>query len=167
MLRKSILAVLFIALLLMFNACKDEIATPNTQMSEQQSVQKSLASVQGSLVSVNRIRLNDDGLFEVKVVTPLGAMIKFEYFESTGQVREIQGLTGPFEYDLDPGNGLMLYQNVRVIVLNAKQGDIISWKLQKDESDNKWEYRFFISATDGNWELRINAVNGQISRIKK
>ena len=49
-------------------------------------------------------------------------MIKFEYFEMTGNIREIHGLTGPFDYNLDPGNGLMLYQDIRVIALNAKFG---------------------------------------------
>ena len=167
MLKRSFLLVPFLVLLLMFTACKDEVTAPTNQMSEQQSVQKSLSSVQSNLVSVNRIKSNDDGLWEVKVVTPSGALIKFEYFESTSQIREIHGLTSPFEYDLNPGNDLLLYQNIRVIVLNAKSGNITSWKLEKDESDNRWEYRFFITATDGNWELRIHAVNGEVLRLKQ
>jgi hypothetical protein len=116
---------------------------------------------------VNRIKSNDDGLWEVKVLTSSGALIKFEYFEMTGNIREIHGLTGPFDYNLDPGNGLMLYQDIRVIALNAKSGDITSWKLEKDESDNRWEYRFFITADDANWELRISAVDGQVLRIRQ
>lgn len=85
----------------------------------------------------------------------------------TNQIREIHGLTGPFEYDLNPGNNLLLYQDIRIIALNAKSGSITSWKLEKDESDNRWEYRFFITANDGNWELRISAVDGQVLRIRQ
>lgn len=166
MLKRSILLVPFLVSLFVFTACKDEVTAPANQMREQQSVQKSLSSVQSSLVSVNRIITNDDGLWEVKVVTSSGAMIKFEYYETTGQMREIHGLTGPFDYDLDPGNELLLYQDVRAIALSAKSGNITSWKLEKDESNIRWEYRFFITATDGNWELRVHAQTGQILRIK-
>jgi hypothetical protein len=167
MLKRSYLLVLLVTSVFALSACKDEVTAPTGQMSEQQSVQKSLSSVQSNLISVNRIKSNDDGLWEVKVITPSGAFIKFEYFESTSQIREIHGLTGPFDYDLNPGNDLLFYQDVRVIALNAKSGNITSWKLEKDESDNRWEYRFFITANDGNWELRINALNGQILRIKQ
>jgi uncharacterized membrane protein YkoI len=85
----------------------------------------------------------------------------------TGNIREIHGLTGPFDYSLDPGNGLMSYQDIRAIALNAKSGNIASWKFEKDESDNRWEYRFFITAGNGNWELRISAVDGQVLRIRQ
>ena len=167
MLKRSFLLVPFLVSLLVITACKDEVTVPTNQMSEQQSVQKSISSVQSSLVSVNRIITNDDKLWEVKVVTPFGAMIKFEYFENTGQIREIHGLIGPFDYDLDPGNELLLYQDVRAIALNAKSGNITSWKLEKDESNIRWEYRFFITATDSNWELRMSAVDGQVLRMKQ
>lgn len=167
MLKRSALSLSFLLLSIVFAACKSEVTAPSNQMSEQQSIQKALSSVKSNLVSATRIKSNDDDLWEVKVRTAGGALIKFEYFEMTGSIREIHGLSGPFNYDLDPGNNLVLYQDIRVIALDAKSGDITSWKLGKDESDNRWEYRFFITANDGNWELRINAENGQVTRIKE
>lgn len=167
MLKSKIFSIAAILILLVFSACKEEVNSPSAQMNEQMAVQKSLASVQGSLTSVTKIKSNDDDLWEVKVTTSTGALIKFEYFENTGLIREIHGMSGPFDYDLDPGNGLLLYQDIRVIALNTKSGNITSWKLEKDESDNRWEYRFFITANDGNWELRIDASNGQVLRIKQ
>lgn len=166
MLKSKIFSIAAILILLVFSACKEEVNSPSAQMNEQMAVQKSLTAVQGSITSVTKIRSNDDNLWEVKVTTSAGAVIKFEYFENTGVIREIHGMSGPFDYNLDPGNGLMLYQDVRAIALNAKDGNITSWKLEKDESDNRWEYRFFITASDGNWELRIHAQTGQILRIK-
>ncbi len=167
MLKERFLFAMLITVSFLLSACKSEINQPQPIMDDKQAVQKTLNSVQGSVVSVFRIKTNDTGVWEVKIMTSSGALIKFEYYEFTGNVREIHGLTGPFDYNLDPGNGLMLYQDVRAIALNAKPGNITSWKLEKDESDNRWEYRFFISANDGNWELRINAVTGQILRIKQ
>ncbi len=167
MLIQRILLMPFLAILIVFTACKDEVNVVPNQMSEQQAVQKSLSSVQGSLVSVNNIKINSDDLWEVKILTSSGALIKFEYFHNTSQIREIHGLSGPFDYDLDPGNDLMLYQDIRVVALNAKFGNITSWKLEKDESDNRWEYRFFLTVNDGNWEIRIHAETGQVLRIKQ
>lgn len=167
MLKRNFLFEAIAAVSLLVTACKNEINEPSPQMSNNQAVQKSLSSVQSNLVSVNRIKSNDDGLWEVKVLTSSGALIKFEYFEMTGNIREIHGLSGPFDYNLDPGNGLMLYQDVRVIALNAKSGNITSWKLEKDESDNRWEYRFFIIENDGNWKVRIHASNGQVLRVRQ
>lgn len=167
MFKKVFLLAIFFVIPILIIGCKNEISAPLTSMSETQAVQKTLLSVQSNLVSVQRIKTNDNGIWEVKVITASGALIKFEYFESNGQIREIHGLTGPFDYNLDPGNGLMLYQDVRAIALNAKAGNITSWKLEKDESDNRWEYRFFITASDGKWELRINAETGQILRIRQ
>lgn len=167
MLKERFLFAMLITVSFLLSACKSEINQPQEVMDDKQAIQKTMNSVQGSLVSVNRIKVNQYGIVEVKVITTSGALIKFEYFEFTGNIREIHGLTGPFDYNLDPGNGLMLYQDVRVIALTAKPGSITSWKLEKDESDNRWEYRFFISANDGNWELRINAATGKILRIKQ
>ena len=167
MIKRSFLPIFVIAVSLLVSASKNEVNEPTSQMSDNQAVQKSIASVPSNLVSINRIKSNDDNLWEVKVLTPSGALIKFEYFEVTGNIREIHGLTGPFDYNLDPGNGLMLYQDIRVIALNAKSGSITSWKLERDESDNRWEYRFFITANDGNWELRIHAQTGQMLRIRQ
>ncbi|MBK7501212.1 MAG: PepSY domain-containing protein [Ignavibacteriales bacterium] len=48
------------------------------------------------------------------------------------------------------------------IALGAVNGNIIEWKLEKDLSDNMWQYRFEI----GTAEVRINAANGNIVRIK-
>lgn len=167
MLRKVFLSAVFFAIPIFLIGCKNEVSAPAPSMNESQAVQKTLSSVESNLVSIQRIKTDDNGIWEVKVMTASGALIKFEYFESNGQLREIHGLTGPFDYNLDPGNGLMLYQDVRTIALNAKAGSITSWKLEKDESDNRWEYRFFITATDGKWELRIHAETGQILRIRQ
>ena len=53
-----------------------------------------------------------------------------------------------------------------VAALNAVDGNILEWKLEKDESDNNWQYRFEIESAGNNFEVRINAVTGTILRIK-
>lgn len=65
MLKRIVLLVPFLMSLLILSACKDEVSAPAGQASEQQSVQKALSSVKSNLVSVQRVKSNDDGLWEV------------------------------------------------------------------------------------------------------
>jgi uncharacterized membrane protein YkoI len=58
---------------------------------------------------------------------------------------------------------LIDYSNAKAVALAARNGVITEWKLEKDESDNRWEYRFFISPE---WEIRIDATTGVVLRIK-
>ena len=76
---------------------------------------------------------------------------------------EIKGTSPSFEYEVQPGMNLIDYSSAKVVALSAKNGVILEWKLEKDESDNRWKYRFFISPE---WEIRIDATTGVVLRIK-
>lgn len=75
----------------------------------------------------------------------------------------MKGTSPSFDYEVQPGMNLINYSTAKTIALNVKNGDIIDWKLEKDESDNRWEYRFLISLE---WEIRIDAATGVVLRIK-
>jgi uncharacterized membrane protein YkoI len=85
---------------------------------------------------------------------------------SNGAIREIQGLTPSFDYEIVPEMGLINYSVAKSIALNAKSGTVTFWKLQQDESDNMWQYRFDILSGGTEWEVRINAANGTVVRVK-
>lgn len=156
-------------LLLVFTAqaCKDNSTDPSTSLQTEQSlIQKSTSMSGGTVVQSRKF---DDGSqkFEVKVDMPgNGGIVKFEYHMSNGAIREIQGLTASFEYEITPEMGLINYSVAKSIALNAKSGTVTFWKLQKDESDNMWQYRFDIISGGIEWEIRINAVNGTVVRVK-
>ena len=163
-----IIAVLTIILIVFTaQACKDNVSDPsNSSQSEQSLIQKSVAMSGGTPVDSRKF---DDGSpkFEVKVDMPGdGGIVKFEYHMSNGAIREIQGLTPSFDYEIVPEMGLINYSSAKSIALNAKSGTVTFWKLQKDESDNMWQYRFDILSGGNEWEIRINAANGTIVRVK-
>ena len=91
-----------------------------------------------------------------------GGIVKFEYQLNSNELREVKGLSSSFEYEIEPGNGLINYSSAKSIALGAVIGSISEWKLEKDVSDNNWQYRFQI----GSSEVRINAINGNIIRVK-
>ena len=91
-----------------------------------------------------------------------GGIVKFEYQLNSNELREVKGLSSSFDYEIEPGNGLINYSSAKSVAFGVVNGSIIEWKLERDESDNNWQYRFYIS----NSEVRINATNGNILRIK-
>jgi uncharacterized membrane protein YkoI len=161
----AVLTVLFLVFTAL--ACKDNSTDPSTSLQTEQSlIQKSTSMSGGTFVESRKF---DDGSqkFEVKVDMPGdGGIVKFEYHMLNGAIREIQGLTPSFEYEITPEMGLINYSVVKSIALNAKSGTVTFWKLQKDESDNMWQYRFDILSGGTEWEIRINAANGTVVRVK-
>lgn len=159
------LAILF--LVFTAQACKDNSTDPsNSLQSEQSLIQKSTSMSGGVPIDSRRF---DDGSpkFEVKVDMPGdGGIVKFEYHFSNSALREIQGLTPSFDYEIVPEMGLINYSTAKAIALDAKNGQVTFWKLQKDESDNNWQYRFDILSAGTEWEVRISAVNGNVLRVK-
>jgi uncharacterized membrane protein YkoI len=161
----AVLAILF--LVFTAQACKDNSTDPsNTLQSEQSLVKKSTSMSGGTFIESGKF---DDGSpkFEVKIDMPGdGGIVKFEYQMSNGEIREIQGLTPSFDYEIVPEMGLINYSAARSIALIAKSGTVTFWKLQKDESDNMWQYRFDIHSGRTDWEVRISASNGNVLRVK-
>lgn len=161
----AVLAILFVVFL--SQACQDNSTEPSSSfLTEQSLIQKSALMSGGTPVDSRKY---DDGSskFEVKVDMPGdGGIVKFEYHMYNGAIREIQGMTPSFEYEIKMETGLINYSVAKSIALNAKSGTVIFWKLQKDESDNNWQYRFDIVSDGTEWEVRIDATNGNVLRIK-
>lgn len=161
----TVLTILFFVVTA--QACKDASSDPSISIqSEESLIQKSTSMSGGTPVESRRF---DDGSskFEVKVDMPGdGGIVKFEYYFSNGALREIQGLSPSFEYEIKPEMGLLNYSVAKSISLNAKNGTITFWKLQKDESDSNWHYRFDVLSGGIKWEIRINASTGNVLRIK-
>lgn len=168
---RATLTAIIISAAFVFSACQDNASTsPNLVGSDQTTVIQKTSNMtksngQVSVVSANQI--NGGAHWEVKVDMPGdGGIVKFEYFVSNNQLKEIKGLTPTFNYEVEPENGLIKYSSAKQIALSAVNGNITEWKLEFDLSDNMWQYRFNILSSGSKWEVRINATNGNVVRIK-
>jgi uncharacterized membrane protein YkoI len=164
---KTVLTTALISIMFVFPACNDDASTSAVSSGSDQTTvllktnNMTKSNGQVSVVSANQI--NNGAHWEIKVDMPGdGGIVKFEYFVSNNQLKEIKGLSPSFNYEVEPENGLINYSAAKQTALNAVNGSIIEWKLEFDISDNMWQYRFQI----GNSEVRINAQNGNIVRIK-
>ncbi len=160
---KHILFSLFLTGTIFVTACQENSTTSPTSGGQDDVITKTTAMTKGSGSVVSTIKNDNTNHWEVRVDMPGdGGIVKFEYQLNSNELREVKGLTPSFEYEIEPGNGLINYSTARSISLGAVSGSIIEWKLEKDVSDNNWQYRFYIS----NSEVRINATNGNIIRVK-
>ncbi len=160
---KHILFSLFLSGTILLTACSENSTTAPTSGGQDDVVTKTTAMTKGSGSVVSTIKNDDTQHWEVRVDMPgNGGIVKFEYQLNSNELREVKGLSSSFEYEIEPGNGLINYSTAKGIALGAVNGNIIEWKLEKDESDNNWQYRFEI----GSSEVRINASTGNIIRVK-
>jgi uncharacterized membrane protein YkoI len=160
---KHILFSLFLTGTILLTACSENSTTEPTSGLQDDVVTKTTVMTKGRGSVVSTVKNDDTQHWEVKVDMPGdGGIVKFEYHINSKEFREVKGLTPSFDYEIEPGNGLINYSAAKSIALGAVNGSIIEWKLEKDLSDNMWQYRFDIGQT----EVRINATNGNIVRIK-
>ena len=160
---KHILFSLFLSGTILLVACQENSTTAPSTGGQEDVISKTTAMTKDRGSVVSTVKNDDTQHWEVRVDMPGdGGIVKFEYQLNSSELREVKGLTPSFEYEIEPGNGFINYSSAKSIALGAVSGSISEWKLEKDVSDNYWQYRFYIS----NSEVRINAVNGNIIRIK-
>lgn len=104
--------------------------------------------------------------WKVKAQLASGARLEFELLQSNGLVVTIEGTTGPFDYDLTPGNGLVTFAAARTAALAAQAGTVVQWELELEEQ-NKWEYEFYVRDAQGAlWEIELDAATGRVLERK-
>lgn len=167
---RSTLTAIIISAVFAFSACQDNVSTsPNISGSDQTTVIQKTSNMtksNGQVSVVSTSQINNGAHWEVKIDMPGdGGIVKFEYFVSNNQLKEIKGLTPTFNYEVEPENGLIKYSAAKQFALNSVNGNITEWKLEFDLSDNMWQYRFNILSSGSKWEVRINANNGNVVRI--
>lgn len=165
MLNKSFFALVIVIALSLSIACSEDVSSSNnnTPISETQAVQKAQQTNSGTVTKTELTTHNGVKVWEVYMITSSGGELKIKYRVDDGTMVEMKGTSPSFEYEVRPGMNLIDYSAAKSIALNTRNGEIQLWKLEKDESDNRWEYRFFISPE---WEIRINATTGVVLRIK-
>lgn len=160
--------VMSIILSVMLNAaCSEDVNNSNSSsITENQAVQKAKLINSGTVTKTELTTHNGVKVWEVYMITLSGGELKIKYRVNDGTMVEMKGTSPSFNYEVQPGMKLIHYSDVKTIALNVKPGDIREWKLEKDESDNRWEYRFFILSSGQELEIRIDAATGVVLRIK-
>jgi uncharacterized membrane protein YkoI len=148
-------------------ACSEDVNNSNnSSITESQAIKKAKQTNPGTVTKTELTTHNGIKVWEVYMITSSGGELKIKYRIDDGTMVEMKGTSPSFEYDVQPGMNLIDYSNAKAIALNARNGVITEWKLEKDKSNNRWEYRFFVLSGGQDWEIRINAATGVVLRIK-
>jgi len=145
---------------------EQENYSTDSSITETQAVQKAKQLISGTVTKTESTIHNGINVWEVYMITESGGQLKIKYRVDHGTMVEIKGTSPSFEYEVQPGMNLIDYSNAKAVALNSRNGVISEWKLEKDGSDSRWEYRFFVRSTGRQAEIRIDAVSGVVLRIK-
>lgn len=143
-------------------ACSDDTPVNPTILSTQQAAQKAQSIVAGQVTSSTLDSADNE--WDVKIMTASGALLKVELVQATGAIDKIEGIEGPFTYEVRPGAGLINFSTAKTAAVKAMTGitdNIKSWELKHD-SAGAFLYEFiFLDANNQERKVKINAANGQ------
>lgn len=123
---------------------------------------RALEIVAGSVTKVEADTERGLAVWEVKVRTASGGLVELKIVQENGAVLEMEGETGPFDYDVTPGAPLVSLAAARAAAEAAQPGTLKQWELELEEN-NRWEYEFYIVTAGATvYEVEVDAEAGTV-----
>lgn len=152
---------LMIAMMLSIAACNDD-EDEVTPITADIASSSAVSMTSGTVVS-NELHTSTTGdYYDVEVQTSGGAIVEFEFYVADGSLKEIEGTMAPFDYEVNPGMGLIPFSQAKNIALTERPFVLMGWSLEKDSSSSIWTYTFEIESDSESYTVKVNATNGQI-----
>lgn len=111
----------------------------------------------------------EDGikLWELKIRDDEGAIVKFYWDIRTEFLVKIEGVDGPFNYEIVPRNNLINYSTAKTVATGAiKNSSLLRWKLKKESAFiNNWVYSFEFEDDNKTIKVYLDAENGNVLEI--
>ena len=140
-------------------SCDDE-TNPSILTTEKAS-KKATNLVSGTVTSVE-VDSTGAPYWEVKITTDSGGEVEVKFDQATGNLLEIEGDVGPFDYEVTPGMGLIPFSEARAeLFAEYVDAEIIEWELEQDLEGN-WVYEFDIIFNQDEISVKIDAETGNI-----
>jgi len=129
----------------------------------QEIIDNSLEFFDGEVLETKMEQEEGLDAWEIKIQNQEGSIVSFYWTVAGSTLFKIDGQTGPFDYDLLPGNNLISFTTAKTPAFAAVKDDTLNrWELaQEDKFINKWVYTFEI----GSQKVFVDAENGDILEI--
>jgi len=128
----------------------------------QDVIDKSLDLFDGAIIE--KVSETEDGLemWEVKIENENGSIVKFYWSKVSEVLIKIEGISAPFNYNINPGNNLINSSVALTVAKSAvKNEDITKWKLAQNENFiDKWVYS--IEFDEISITVIVDALNGDV-----
>jgi len=123
----------------------------------------------GEIIHGEVIEDGDRILWIVAVKNEMGAVVLFKVSPDPLALHKMIGETGPFDYNIDPGDDLISFADAKEVALLAIEGELTRWMLWQKEIDDGllWVYEFRIVSGDMVFEVQVNAHNGELLMVEQ
>lgn len=148
------------------NEHDDEFDHPG-ESAPQEILDIALDMVPGSVVHSELKEHDERSYYKIVIETENGAHVKLK-LGLDGSLIMIKSEDGPFNYVVEPGNGLITFLEAKEIALSEVEGEIEAWKLRLKETDEAliWVYQFEILLGDQEYEVKVDALTGMILEVE-
>lgn len=162
---KNLSKYVFLFVSILFIGCDTTNETPLEV--PQRIIDKSISLFDGEIIEKN-LEI-EDGIeaWEVKIQNSDGSVVVFYWKVNPEILLKMKGETGPFGYDINPGNNLINFSTARTVAIGAvKNYTIKNWELQQEEDFiDIWVYSFEFDDNGDTSKVYIDAESGNILQI--
>lgn len=128
-------------------------------------LEKAQNLISGTVREVENDVENGVAAWKIEIITNLGAEVEIYCAKQDSSLLRIDGESGPFSYNIDPGQKLLSFADAKNIVENLLNGTIEEWRLRmEDEYNDRWVYRIEVEGPDG--RVEIDAETGNVLELK-
>lgn len=148
--------VITLAIAMVLAACSDDDGDDDMTAPDS-VVTKALALIDGTVTESEPE--NEEGIlaWKVDITTTQGAEVEVYCRQDDNTLLRLDGESGPFDYNIDPGNGLIDFNQAKTIADGETSEDLENWRLRvEDKYNNLWVFtleftsiKVFINAEDG------------------
>lgn len=128
------------------------------------AINNALAIIPGAVIDSEPETEEGILAWKVEIRTDQGAELEVYTRQDNGALLRIDGESGPFDYNLDPGNSLIQFGQARDIGSDKAPTETLTyWRLRiEDKYNNQWVYSLEYTQT----KVFINAADGSVLEIE-
>ena len=108
---------------------------------------------------------NEEGIlaWKVDITTAQGAEVEVYCRQDDNTLLRLDGESGPFDYNIDPGNGLIDFNQAKTVADGETSENLDNWRLRiEDKYNNLWVYTLEFTSTT----VFINAEDGSVLDVE-
>ena len=163
---RNLFIYIFLITSLLFITCEQKDNENNPEV-PQSVIDKSLDYFDGEVIEKKLEEEEGVEAWEIKIQNSNGSVVKFYWTVNREILLKMEGLVGPFDYEIHPESDLINLSTAQTIAIGAvKNNAIEKWVLKQEEDFiDKWVYSFEFNDDGETVKVYIDAEKGDILEI--
>ena len=160
---RNLFISIFLITSLLFITCEQKDNENNPEV-PQSVIDKSLDYFDGEVIEKKLEEEEGVEAWEIKIQNSNGSVVKFYWTVNREILLKMEGLVGPFDYDINPESDLINFSTAQTIAIGAVKNNVLEKWVLKQEEDfiDKWIYSFEFNNDNETVKVYIDAEKGDI-----